>query len=44
MYQTHVLEFKQMHKDYIHYNTQMERKACGCTEDQEKNYFIEVER
>ena len=44
MYQTHVIEFKQMHKDFIHYNTQMERKACGCTEEQERHYKEEVER
>ena len=23
MYQTHVAEYKQMHKDFIHYNAQM---------------------
>jgi predicted RNase H-like nuclease (RuvC/YqgF family) len=44
MYQTHKLEFIQMHKDFVFYNTQMERKACGCTEEQEKNYKYEVEK
>ena len=44
MYQTHRLEYKQMHRDFIHYNAQMEKKACGCTEEQERNYKEEVDR
>lgn len=43
MYQTHRIEYKQMLKDYIHYNTQMEKKACGCTEEQEQSYKDEVD-
>ena len=44
MYEAHVNEYKQMHKDFIHYNTQMERKACGCSEEEEKHFQLEVER
>ena len=29
-----------MHKDFIHFYSQMERKACGCSE-QEESYFLE---
>lgn len=43
MYQTHVAEYKQMHKDFIHYNTQMERKACGCSQSEEKYFLSEVQ-
>lgn len=43
MYQAHVAEYKQMHKDFIHYNKQMERKACGCSEEEEKYFLTEVE-
>ena len=44
MYQAHVNEYKQMLKDYIHYNTQMERKACGCSDEEEKYFLVEVNR
>lgn len=44
MYQVHVAEYKQMHKDFIHYNAQMERKACGCSEQEEAYFLTEVKR
>jgi hypothetical protein len=42
MYKEHLEEYKQMLKDYI-YNTQMERKACGCSEQEEKTLLQELE-
>lgn len=45
MYQAHVDEYKQMHRDFIsEYSTQKERKACGCTLEEEKQLKNDVEK
>lgn len=42
IFKKHREEYKQMYVDYI-YNTRLEIKACGCTQQEEKLLKAEVE-